>query len=69
MQLFVLMVQWGSNVKVAQYIARRLYRLGTRSILQQVLLQAAQQVKAAVDPFVASYQHLKRRIQPHRRCA
>jgi hypothetical protein len=58
-QLFVLVVQWRSHVKVAQHVAGRPSGSVIATGVAQVTLQFGQQREHAINPLVAGLQHLE----------
>ena len=63
MQLFVLVMQRGSQIKIAQDVLRCLHRLGIAPMGEHVLLQTQQQVQGAFYALVACLEHVKRRLE------
>ena len=60
MQFFVLVMQGSGDIKVTHYIASCLAGIVIQTLISQMCLQTAQQLKTPVDALVAGKQHFKR---------
>ncbi|MNV12585.1 hypothetical protein D3C71_1031940 [compost metagenome] len=69
MELLILMVQWRSDIKVAQHIARGLARALIGTLLADMFTQAVQQCQRALHALVAGLQHGEGLFEPDCRCA
>ena len=68
MQLFVLMVEWGCQVKIAHHVTCSLSGGFIRAMFKQMLLQAHHKRQRAFHAFMACSQHVKRGLKSGRGC-